>query len=117
DVLSVNILNKKFYKELSNWYFWAVQNVQFPGKPTYEIAHENKKDLDALIQEHKATNVIRMLTRLLFVWFLKEKKLIPKELFDLKSLQEDILNDINPIKQNGLFEEQNTESVYYKAIL
>ena len=117
EVLSVNILNKKFYKELSNWYFWAIKNVQFPGAPTFEDAHVEGKDLDNLKQEHKATNVIRMLTRLLFVWFLKEKKLIPGELFDLKALQDDILNDINPVKQNGLFKEQNIDSIYYKAIL
>lgn len=117
EVLSVNILNKKFYKELSNWYFWAVKEVQFPGAPTFEDAHVKGKDLEDLKQEHKATNVIRMLTRLLFVWFLKEKKLIPGELFDLKTLQDDILNDINPVKQNGFFKEQNIDSIYYKAIL
>jgi len=27
EVFSVNILNKKFYQELSNWYFWAIKNV------------------------------------------------------------------------------------------
>lgn len=117
EVLSVNILNKKFYNELSNWYFWAIQNVQFPGAPTFEEAHSKGKELDDLKQQHKATNVIRMLTRLLFVWFLKEKKLIPNELFELKALQQDILNEIAPTKQNGLFKEQNIDSVYYKAIL
>lgn len=117
EVLSVNILNKKFYQELSNWYFWAIQNVQFPGAPTFEEAHSKGKELDDLKQQHKATNVIRMLTRLLFVWFLKEKKLIPNELFELKALQQDILNEIAPTKQNGLFKEQNIDSVYYKAIL
>ena len=78
---------------------------------------KTNKELDDLKQEHKATNVIRMLTRLLFVWFLKEKQLIPGELFDLKALQEDILNKIDPIKNYGVFKEENIESVYYKAIL
>ncbi|HZJ79424.1 MAG TPA: Eco57I restriction-modification methylase domain-containing protein, partial [Dysgonamonadaceae bacterium] len=117
EVLSVNILNTKFYRELSKWYFWAIKEVQFPGKPTFEDAVSKKAELKDLEHEHKAENVIRMLTRLLFVWFLKEKQLIPGELFDLKALQEDILNDIDPIKQNGFFKEQNVESVYYKAIL
>ena len=63
EVLSVNILNTKFYQELSNWYFWAIQNVQFPGKPTLKDEITSKKKLEDLIQEHKATNVIRMLTR------------------------------------------------------
>ena len=33
DVFSVNILNKKFYQELSNWYFWAIKEVTFPDSP------------------------------------------------------------------------------------
>ena len=33
EVLSVSILNKTFYNELSNWYFWAIQKFSFPNKP------------------------------------------------------------------------------------
>lgn len=117
EVFSVSLLNKKFYQELSNWYFWAIKHVVFPGKPTATDAHEKGKELDELIQEHKATNVIRMLTRLLFVWFIKEKKLIPEELFDLKTLQKDILKNISPFHETGLYVEANKESIYYKAIL
>jgi adenine-specific DNA-methyltransferase len=117
EVFSVNLLNKKFYQELSAWYFWAIKHVVFPGQPTELQAYEKGKGLDDLIQEHKATNVIRMLTRLLFVWFIKEKKLIPEELFDLKTLQKDILKNISPFHETGLYVEANKESIYYKAIL
>jgi len=117
EVFSVSILNKKFYQELSNWYFWATKHVAFPGEPTIVDAHKRNVKLEELQQEHRATNVIRMLTRLLFVWFIKEKKLIPEELFDLGSLQEDILNEISPYHETGLFKERNKESIYYKAIL
>jgi len=55
-------LNKKFYKELASWYFWAVQNVEFP------------EDAEKYAEARNATSVIRLLTRLIFVWFLKEKK-------------------------------------------
>lgn len=116
-VFSVSLLNKKFYQELSNWYFWATQHVTFPGEPTIADAYHKKAKLEDLLQEHKATNVIRMLTRLLFVWFIKEKKLIPEELFELEALQKDILNEISPYHENGMFKEHNKESVYYKAIL
>jgi hypothetical protein len=115
--LSVSLLNKKFYQELSNWYFWATKHVVFPGQPTEVDAYEKDKDLEDLIQEHKATHVIRMLTRLLFVWFIKEKKLIPEDLFDLKTLQKDILNNISPFHETGLYVEANKESIYYKSIL
>lgn len=116
-VLNTKELNTKFYKDLSNWYFWATQHVTFPGEPTSADAHTKKAKLEDLIQEHRATNVIRMLTRLLFVWFIKEKKLIPDELFELDTLQKDILNDISPYHEKGMFKERNKESVYYKAIL
>lgn len=109
EVFSVNILSKKFYSELSNWYFWAIKHVTFPSESQYK---------DEKNQQFKAQNVIRLLTRLLFVWFIKEKKLIPEELFNLDSLQEDILKKISPIHdEEGLFIEENKESIYYKAIL
>ncbi len=117
EVFSVNVLNKRFYQELSNWYFWAVKQVTFPSKPTEADAIKKNAKLDDLIQEHNATNVIRLLTRLLFTWFIKEKKLIPEELFDLDALQKDILNDIAPYHENGLFNQANKDSVYYRAIL
>lgn len=117
EVFSVSVLNKRFYRELSNWYFWAVKQVTFPGKPTEADAIKKNAKLDDLIQEHNATNVIRLLTRLLFTWFIKEKKLIPEELFDLEALQKDILNDIAPYHENGLFNQANKDSVYYRAVL
>ncbi|WP_053991284.1 N-6 DNA methylase [Mangrovimonas sp. TPBH4] len=118
EVFSVSVLNKKFYQELSNWYFWAVKHVTFPNKPTPEIAHQKNAKLEDLIQEHNATNVIRLLTRLLFTWFIKEKKLIPEALFDLDALQKDILNEISPYHAEGtMFAQANKESIYYKAIL
>ena len=115
EVFSVSVLNKKFYLELSNWYFWAVKHVTFPNKPTPEIAHQKGAKLEDLIQEHNATNVIRLLTRLLFTWFIKEKKLIPDELFDLEVLHKDILKKISPDRVGGLFAEANLDSIYYKA--
>lgn len=117
EVFSVNILNKKFYQELSHWYFWAINHVKFPSEPTLQDAHKKNAKLDDLIKEHNATNVIRLLTRLLFTWFIKEKKLVPDELFDLDALQKDILKEISPYHENGMFKDANKESVYYKAIL
>ena len=78
EVFSVNILNKKFYQELSNWYFWAIKNVTFPSEPNLDdvikkYGKANHDKLEELINEHNATNVIRLLTRLLFAWFIKEK--------------------------------------------
>ena len=86
-------LNKKFYQELANWYFWAMPRVEFP-----EDAEENR-DI------RNATSLIRLLTRVIFVWFIKEKGLIPKELFDTRTLE-------------TLLNYQDThDSTFYKAIL
>jgi len=126
-VFNVSLLNKKFYEELSNWYFWAIKEVAFPSAPTLSnvIKETGKKDhnrLEELIHEHNAKNVIRLLTRFLFVWFIKEKKLIPEKLFDLESLKNEILKNFSPyhIEDEGtLFEiiHADTGSNYYKAIL
>lgn len=126
-VFNVSLLNKKFYEELSNWYFWAIKEVTFPSQPTLNeiIKETGKKDnqrLEDSIHEHNAKNVIRLLTRFLFVWFIKEKNLIPEELFNLEYLKSEILNDFSPYHvddKNTLFELINidTKSNYYKAIL
>lgn len=87
-------LNKRFYKELANWYFWAVDTVEFPD------------DVEKDREKRNSTNVIRMLTRLIFVWFLKEKDgLIPDDLFNKKKLD------------HILDYKDKTGSTYYKAIL
>ncbi len=86
-------LNKRFFREVANWYFWAVQNVQFP------------KAAGADPETRNATSVIRLITRLIFVWFLKEKGLAPEALFDRKRL-DDILHWSD-----------GRESSFYKAIL
>lgn len=107
EVFSVSLLSKKFYSELSNWYFWAIKHVTFPSESIYA---------DDKNHEYKAQNVIRLLTRLLFVWFIKEKKLIPEALFDLEELQNSILKKIEPEHFLGQ-KQENRESIYYKAIL
>ena len=91
--LDIQELNKQFYRELSNWYFWAVDNVTFP-----EDAGEN-------VDIRNATSIIRLITRLIFVWFIKEKKLVPDIFFNPREI-ENILISTDP-----------QESTYYKAIL
>ncbi|HAH53890.1 MAG TPA: hypothetical protein DCM02_01030, partial [Flavobacterium sp.] len=95
NVLDVNILNKKFFQELANWYFWAMDKVQFPD----DI--EKKKDV------RNATNLIRLITRVIFIWFIKEKNLVPASLFNEKYLST-ILKD---------FQKNKKASNFYQAIL
>ena len=126
DAFSVEPLTKEFYEKLQHWYFWAIHHVKFPSEPTQQDVYKSTKQtrasgenkLNELVHEHRAQNVIRLLTRILFVWFIKQKKLVPDELFDLDELQKSILNDISPYNEEGsLFAQSNKESIYYKAIL
>src|SRR5574337_457384 len=86
-------LNKRFFQEVANWYFWASRQVAFPKE-----AGPNK-------EVRNATSLIRLITRLIFCWFIKEKSLIPDDLFRHDKVRQ-LLNDLSP-----------EESTYYKAIL
>lgn len=91
--LDSNELNKRFYRELANWYFWALDQVEFPDDVEKDRATRN------------ATNLIRLLTRLVFCWFIKEKGLIPGDLFDRRRL-------------GGVLQSlEDDESTFYRAIL
>jgi adenine-specific DNA-methyltransferase len=85
-------LNRRFFKELADWYFWATEVVRFPAGA---LKDGEGKD---------SPSVIRMITRLIFVWFLKEKRLVPDELFRLRDVEE-------------LIDGGTDESSYYKAVL
>lgn len=91
--LDIQELNKRFFNELANWYFWATTQVVFPD--------DEIKDQDT----RNATGVIRLITRLMFVWFLKEKNLVPDELFDERKLK------------SILKFSDKKKSTFYKAIL
>ena len=103
--LDVKALNDRFYKELAEWYYWAIRvetGVVFPhGQPLEESD-------DPATKNRPTVAMIRLLTRLIFVWFLKEKRLVPAELFDEKALAK--LLKHAPHQHDG-------QSNYYKAIL
>lgn len=115
EVFSVSLLNKKFYGELSNWYFWALKEVYFSGASS-EADREDLFKTEEKVKEHNAKNLIRLLTRLLFVWFIKEKDLIPEQLFDKDYIKEKLLKEFQPQKKVEL-ESHDKKSRYYRAIL
>ncbi len=90
---SVEKVTKAFYSELQNWYFWAINMVEFP------------EDADQDRNSRNAKNLIRLITRIIFIWFMKEKRLIPQSLFEKQFV--DTLLHYN----------DKTDSTYYKAIL
>jgi len=117
-VFSVSILNKAFFRELSNWYFWAMKEVFFPGGPVLADFGINEITLqDPEVKEHNAKNLIRLLTRILFVWFIKEKDLIPPELFDEGYIKDNLLREFEPQKLPAHNYLETYGSRYYRAIL
>lgn len=119
EVFNVSILNKKFYNELQTWYFWALKEVRFPNEPGIldEYIDGDEVKLQEAIKEHKGKNVIRLLTRILFIWFIKEKKLIPEEIFDEQIIADKLIDDFTPQKPLGVFATGKHNSKYYRAIL
>jgi tRNA1(Val) A37 N6-methylase TrmN6 len=117
EVLSVSILNKTFYNELSNWYFWAIKEVSFPNEPNQIELSLDEDAFAEAIKEHKGKNVIRLLTRILFIWFIKEKGLIPEDIFDEKEIASQFIDGFTPQKPEGMFANGKYSSKYYRAIL
>ncbi|MDT7871281.1 MAG: class I SAM-dependent DNA methyltransferase, partial [Thermocrinis sp.] len=91
---SVQKLTEDFYEKIQTWFYHALENcgkeIFFPGG-------------------QKEENLIRLITRLMFVWFIKQMGLVPEKLFDPKELK-NIVKDFgnghnyyNAILQNLFF--------------
>ena len=90
-VLDTGQLNRRFYRELFAWFQRATKECRFPD--------------DGVGDGNEERHVIRLITRMLFVWFLKEKRLVPGELFT------------EEFAQNALTHHAPTTTDYYRAVL
>lgn len=108
EALSTQTLNKKFYEELANWFFWSVKEVTFPAAERAAAATSTEKLEDEARSTQNQIAVIRLLTRLIFVWFIKEKNLVPDALFEPSELKSLLAEDPTVTREN---------SAYYKAVL
>ncbi len=101
EAFSVEKLTKQFYNELFAWYQWALSDeigITYPN-------NTSTSDDDRVKLEEQ---VIRLITRLLFVWFIKQKKLVPEYLFNTTELENTLKDfDCNSIENGN----------YYNAIL
>ena len=106
EAFSVEKVTKEFYSEIANWFFWAMDKVKFPDDYKYSADQDKDKEI------RNATNLIRLITRIIFIWFLKEKKLVPPDIFSeqrLKCVVKDFhrskssCNFYNAILQNLFF--------------
>lgn len=111
DAFDVEKVTKDFYREIANWYFWARELAVFP------------KDAPTDADGKPSLPLIRLLTRMIFCWFLKGKRnpqtglgLLPDALFEPRQIR-DLLKDASPescsyytaILQNLFFATLSTE--------
>ncbi|MDO8355518.1 MAG: Eco57I restriction-modification methylase domain-containing protein [Nitrospirota bacterium] len=89
-------LSNDFYREIADWYFWAHHQVD---DGTIRLPQHCDTE------EERSLFLIRLLTRLIFCWFLVEKRLLPAELFRDYTLKK-LLKDLSP-----------AASTYYHAVL
>ena len=92
DALDTEELNRRFYRELSDWFGRAVKEATCPTDQATTLSPE----------EH----LIRLITRLLFVWFMKEKGLVAGDLF-VEEQVNNLLKDYDQEKGDS----------YYRAVL
>ena len=101
EAFSVEALTKDFYNELFEWFLWAIDEetgVTYPNNPT--IPEDDREKIEQ--------KIIRLIARLLFVWFIRQRHLVPDSLFDEQKLR-GVLRDFDPQSKNS--------GCYYNAIL
>ena len=101
EAFSVEALSKEFYNKLFDWFQWAISDeigIRFPNLT-------NTPDDD---REGLEIRIVRLITRLMFVWFIKQKGFVPDYLFNEEELNS-VLKDFDP--------QSKTDGRYYNAIL
>ena len=102
-VLDTEELNKRFYRRLYRWFERSLEIAEFPTGQAKTLRKE----------EH----VVRLITRLMFVWFIKEKGLVAEDLF-IENQVAQLLKDYDcdrgdsyyrAVLQNLFFATLNTE--------
>lgn len=100
--LDLKQLNERFYQEVSTWYYYALNKIKLPIKPQfYKDDKENVKHFS-----------VRLISRLLFSWFLKEMGLIDKRLLEI-----DLKNSTKLLKYKSEEKEFLKGNSYYRHIL
>jgi hypothetical protein len=93
-VFSISVLNKNFYEDIIAWFNKAVKDIKIP-------------DQNAGSEKHKDFTV-RLIARLIFIWFLKELKVVKDDL---------LLPEFENGEENDLIKPKSKGTAYYKFIL
>jgi len=109
EAFSVEKVTKEFYSEIANWYFWAMDKVKFPDDYKYSADQAKDKEI------RNATNLIRLITRIIFIWFLKEKKLVPTDIFSEQKLKY-VLKDFYTSKSSCNFYNAILQNLFFATL-
>ena len=93
-VFSISVLNKNFYEEVIKWFNKAIKDIRIPSEAA---GSEKHKDF-----------TVRLIARLIFIWFLKELKVVKDEL---------LIPEYNNGDENDLIKPRKAGSAYYKFVL
>jgi len=93
-VFSISVLNKNFYEEIISWFNKAVKEIKIPSE---QEGSEKHKDF-----------TVRLIARLIFIWFLKELNVVKDDL---------LIPEFNNGDENDLIKPKTKGSGYYKFIL
>lgn len=93
-VFSISVLNKNFYEDIIAWFNNAVKGIKIPDQTA---GSERHKDF-----------TVRLIARLIFIWFLKELKVVKDEL---------LLPEFENGEENDLIKPNSKGTAYYKFIL
>lgn len=93
-VFSISVLNKKFYEDIISWFNTAVIDIKIPAETA---GSERHKDF-----------TVRLIARLIFIWFLKELKVVNEDL---------LLPEFENGNTNQLIKPKIKGTGYYKFIL
>jgi adenine-specific DNA-methyltransferase len=85
---------------VANWYFWALKAPSVVLPRSIQAIHNTDER-----EKQRSIFFIRLLTRLIFCWFLQEKGLLPRDLFR-RRVAEGLLKNPSP-----------AAGTYYKAFL
>lgn len=93
-VFSISVLNKKFYEDIIEWFNKATNEIKIPSE-------------SAKSEKHKDFTV-RLIARLIFIWFLKELDVVKEDL---------LLPEFGNGDENDLIKSKQEGTSYYKFIL
>jgi hypothetical protein len=105
---AVDVVTKEFYQQLFKWYDeYAVPQVLYSEGSGASVR---------LTAKNNHLHLIRLITRLIFVWFIKQKGLIPDWIFDEKEITR-VLRNFDPhSKKSGNFYNGIIQNLFFATL-